>query len=82
MLTVEYKNDFLKRITKIKDTRVKEQIKKHIIKIIERPEIGKPMRFSRKGTRESYVGSYRLAYAYLKNENILIFLDFYHKDEQ
>jgi mRNA-degrading endonuclease RelE of RelBE toxin-antitoxin system len=82
MLTVEYKNDFLKRITTIKDTRVKEQIKKHIIKIIERPEIGKPMRFSRKGTRESYVGSYRLAYAYLKNENILIFLDFYHKDEQ
>jgi len=82
MLTVEYKNDFLKRITKIKDIRVKEQIKKHIIKIIERPEIGKPMRFSRKTTRESYVGSYRLAYAYLKNENKLIFLDFYHKDEQ
>jgi len=82
MLTVEYKNDFLKRISKIKDTQVKEQIKKHIIKIIEQPEIGKPMRFSRKGSRESYVGSYRLAYAYLKNENKLIFLDFYHKDEQ
>ena len=82
MLTVEYKNYFLKRITKIKDTTVKEQVKKHIIKIIERPEIGKPMRFSRKGTRESYVGSYRLAYAYLKNENKLIFFDFYHKDEQ
>ena len=82
MLTVEYKNDFLKRITKIKDTHVKEQIKKHIMKIIERPETGKPMRYSRKGSRESYVGSYRLAYAYLKNENKLIFLDFYHKDEQ
>jgi mRNA-degrading endonuclease RelE of RelBE toxin-antitoxin system len=82
MLIVEYKNDFLKRIAKIKDTTVKEQIKKHIIKIIERPEIGKPMRFTRKGTRESYVGSYRLAYAYLKNENKLIFFDFYHKDEQ
>ncbi|MCX6666221.1 MAG: type II toxin-antitoxin system RelE/ParE family toxin [Euryarchaeota archaeon] len=82
MLTVEYKNDFLKRITKIKDTTVKEHIKKHITKIVEHPEIGKPMRFSRKGTRESYVGSYRLAYAYLKNEHKLIFLDFYHKDEQ
>ena len=82
MLTVEYKNDFLKRIAKIKDTTIKEQIKKHIIKIIERPEIGIPMRFSRKGTRESYIGSYRLAYAYLQNENKLIFLDFYHKDEQ
>jgi mRNA-degrading endonuclease RelE of RelBE toxin-antitoxin system len=82
MLTIEYKDDFLKRITKIKDSIIKEQIKKHITKIIERPEIGKPMRYTRKGTRESYIGSYRLAYAYLKNENKLIFLDFYHKDEQ
>jgi mRNA-degrading endonuclease RelE of RelBE toxin-antitoxin system len=82
MLTVEYKNDFLKRISKINDTQKKEQIKKHIIKIIGQPEIGKPMRFSRKGSRELYVGAYRLAYAYLKNENKLIFLDFYHKDEQ
>ena len=82
MLAVEYKNDFLKRITKIKDTAVKEQVKKYITKIIEHPEIGKPMRFSRKGTRESYIGSYRLAYAYLKNEGKVIFLDFYHKDEQ
>ena len=82
MLTIEYKDDFLKRITKIKDTIMKEQIKKNITKIIERPEIGKPMRYTRKGTRESYIGPYRLAYAYLKNENNLIFLDFYHKDEQ
>jgi len=82
MLTIEYKDDFLKRITKIKDTLVKEQIKKHIIKIIERPEIGKPMGYARKGTRESYVGSYRLASAYMKHENKLVFLEFYHKDEQ
>jgi mRNA-degrading endonuclease RelE of RelBE toxin-antitoxin system len=82
MLTIEYKDDFLKRITKIKDTIMKEQIKKNITKIIERPEIGKPMRYTRKGTRKSYIGPYRLAYAYLKNENKLIFLDFYHKDEQ
>ena len=79
MLTIEYKDDFLKRITKIKDSIIKEQIKKQITKIIERPEIGKPMRYSRKGTRESYIESYRLAYAYLKNENKLIFLNFYHK---
>jgi mRNA-degrading endonuclease RelE of RelBE toxin-antitoxin system len=73
MLTIEYKDDFLKRITRIKDNIMKEQIKKHITKIIERPEIGKPMRYTRKGIRESYIGSYRLAYAYLKNENKLIF---------
>ena len=40
------------------------------------------MRFARKGTREVYVGSFRLSYAYLKEEGKIIFLDLYHKDEQ
>lgn len=40
------------------------------------------MRFARKRTRESYVGSFRLAYAYTKDENKIILLDIYHKDEQ
>ena len=40
------------------------------------------MRYTRKGTRELYMGPYRLAYAYLKEEQRLIFLDLYHKDEQ
>jgi mRNA-degrading endonuclease RelE of RelBE toxin-antitoxin system len=35
-----------------------------------------------KGTRELYIGSFRLSYAYLKDENKIIFLDLYHKDEQ
>jgi len=40
------------------------------------------MRYARKGTRELYIGSYRLAYAYIKDKNKLVFLDLYHKDEQ
>jgi mRNA-degrading endonuclease RelE of RelBE toxin-antitoxin system len=82
MLKVEYSDDLLKIITKIKNTSLKEKIKKQIKKIIEQPEIGKPMRYARKGTREMYIGSYRLAYAYIKDQNKLIFLDLYHKDEQ
>jgi len=82
MLTVEYTDDLLKTIRKIKDTSVKEKIKKHIAKIIEYPEIGKPMRYARKGTRELYIGSYRLAYTYFKEEKKIILLDLYHKDEQ
>lgn len=82
MLTVEYTDDLLKTIRKIKDTSVKEKIKKHIVKIIEYPEIGKPMRYARKGTRELYIGSYRLAYTYFKEEKKIILLDLYHKDEQ
>jgi mRNA-degrading endonuclease RelE of RelBE toxin-antitoxin system len=82
MLTVEYTDDLLKTVRKIKDTSVKEKIKKHIAKIIEYPEIGKPMRYARKGTRELYIGSYRLAYTYFKEEKKIILLDLYHKDEQ
>ena len=82
MLKVEYTDDLLKTIRKIKDASIKEKIKKHIAKIIEYPEIGKPMRYARKGTRELYIGSYRLAYTYFEDEKKIIFLDLYHKDEQ
>ena len=66
----------------MKSNSTKERIKNQIKKILENPEIGKPMRYARKGTRELYIGSFRLSYSYLKNENKIIFLDLYHKDEQ
>ncbi|MCD6206798.1 MAG: type II toxin-antitoxin system RelE/ParE family toxin [Methanosarcinales archaeon] len=82
MLTVEHKPNFLKRVRKIKGNSIKERVKNQIKKILEDPEIGKPMKYARKGTRELYVGSFRLSYAYLKDESKIIFLDIYHKDEQ
>jgi len=82
MLMVEYSDNLLKIILKIKDTSQKEKIKKQIKKIIQQPEIGKPMKYARKGTRELYIGSYRLAYAYIKDKNKLIFFDLYHKNKQ
>ncbi|MEA2045643.1 MAG: type II toxin-antitoxin system RelE/ParE family toxin [Euryarchaeota archaeon] len=69
-------------IRRIKDDSVKGQIKKQIKKVIENPEIGKPMRYARKGTRELHIGSFRLSYAYLKSKNKIIFLDLYHKNNQ
>lgn len=82
MLTIEHSPHFLSLLCKIKNKADQDRIKKQIHKIIEAPETGKPMRYVRKGTREVYVGSFRLSYAYLKEENKLIFLDLYHKDEQ
>lgn len=82
MLEIEHRENFLKKVSKIKHQTIKEQIKKQVEKIIENPEIGKPMRYSRKGTRELYVKPYRLAYAYFQEEEKLIFVDIYHKDEQ
>lgn len=82
MLTVEYTDNLLKTIHKIKDNVQKENIKKQIKKSIQQPEIGKPRRYARKGTRELYIGSYRLAYAYIKQEKRIIFLELYHKNSQ
>jgi len=82
MLNICYSDSILKAISKIKDKTEKGKIKKQISKIMKNPEIGKPMRYARKGTRELYIGSYRLAYSYLKKKNKIILLDFCHKDEQ
>ena len=82
MLNIGHSSTFISIVHKIKNRDERERVNKHIRKIIENPEIGKPMRHARKGTREVYIGSFRLSYAYLKEENKLIFLDLYHKDEQ
>ncbi len=82
MLAIDHSDNFISIINKIKNKADQERVKKQIKKIIENPEIGKPMRYARKGTREVYIGSFRLSYAYIKEENKLIFLGLYHKDEQ
>ncbi len=73
--------NFLRQLKKI-DKSYLNRIEKLIIKIINNPEIGKPMRFNRKGTREIYLSSFRLSYAYNKTQDILYLLDIYHKNKQ
>jgi mRNA-degrading endonuclease RelE of RelBE toxin-antitoxin system len=82
MLIIEHDSKFLKKVSKIKNQDLKLKVKKQIEKIIGNPEIGKPMRYARKGTRELYIPPFRLAYAYQESENKIIFLELYHKDEQ
>lgn len=82
MLEIEHKPDFLKKVKKIKDSSLKEKVKKQIAKIIKDPEIGKPMMYARKGTRELYIKPFRLSYSYLKDKDKIILLDLYHKDQQ
>lgn len=77
---VEKTDEFVKCFKKINDQRLKEKVQKQIIKIIQNPETGKPMRYARKGTREVYVPPFRPSYAYIEDK--IIFLDLYHKDEQ
>jgi mRNA-degrading endonuclease RelE of RelBE toxin-antitoxin system len=82
MVTYAYDKHFQKQFKKIKNSSFKSKILKQIEKIINTPDIGKPMKYSRKGTREVYIAPFRLVYAFLEKEEKIIFLDIYHKDEQ
>lgn len=80
MVNIAYDHLFERRIKKIKDGLLKGRVKKQITKIINTPEIGKPIKLSRKGTGEFYIKPFRLSYLYLDDK--IVFLDLYHKDEQ
>ena len=82
MVRVIFDKKFSEIFYKIKDNSLKTKIIKQIEKIKINPEIGKPMRFNRKGTRELYISPFRLSYEYLKDKELIYILDFYHKDKQ
>jgi len=82
MVALDFDENFKRAISKIKDSSIKLRIEKLLFKIKDNPEIGKPMRHNRKGTREIYLHPFRISYAYDKLKDIAIILDFYHKDEQ
>ncbi len=82
MVNAVFDSHFQKLFSKIKDKTIKEKIIKQFVKIKDNPEIGKLMRNVRKGTREVYIGPFRLSYAYIKEEDKIVFLDLYHKNEQ
>ena len=82
MVIIDYKPEFKRIVSKIKDKQVKIRIKKLIAKIIKNPEIWKLMKYSRKGTRELYLKPFRISYLYNENDNLVVFFLLYHKDEQ
>ena len=82
MVEAIFTQEFKSLFSKVKDTLTREKIIKQIAKIKENPEVGKPMRNLRKGTRELHISPFRLSYEYFKDKNLIYILDFYHKDEQ
>ena len=69
MVIVEFTSLFEKRVKKIKNQLLNDQLKKQIKKIVDNPKLGKPMKYERKGTREIYISLLRLSYAYLNEED-------------
>ena len=81
MVDIELVPHFQKVLSKT-DFALREKILKQIDKLRNNPETGKPMKHSRRGTRELYIKPFRLSHAYIKEENKILLLDIYHKDEQ
>jgi len=82
VVRLEFTNFFEKKFKKIKDKTFKLQVIKQIEKLKTNPELGKPMKNVRKGTRELYVQPYRLAYTWNKDTVLILMLDIYHRDSQ
>lgn len=80
MVEVIFDPDFKKDFKKVKDRSIKEKIIKQVSKIKDNLEIGKPMRYGRKGTRELYIPPFRLSYK-VEGDTVYI-LALYHKDLQ
>jgi hypothetical protein len=81
-IELKFSEVFIKAKEKIKDSGVIEKLYKQILKLVNDPLTGKPMRFSRKGEREVYLGSLRLYYCFYEKEKILRFVEISHKDKQ
>lgn len=82
MVEVVFLEKFKQVFSKIKDPLLKIKIIKQTEKIKSNPDISKPMRFSRKGTREIYIKPFRLSYIYYIDKDLVYILDIYHKDKQ
>jgi len=82
MAEVRFDKKFTILFSKLKDMSLKQRITKQIKKISNNPEVGKPMRNVRKGTRELYIKPFRLSYSYDITKKIIYILDLYHKKKQ
>ncbi len=82
MVSVTFTEEFKYIFSKIRDGLLKERVLKQIEKIKNNPEVGKPMKYSRKGTRELYIKPFRLSYCYTREEDVVYILELYHKKKQ
>jgi mRNA-degrading endonuclease RelE of RelBE toxin-antitoxin system len=71
--------EYEKNTKHIKDKETKDRIKKQIKRIIENPEIGKPLRHDLKGERSVHIKPFRLVY--ICENDKLILLRFEHRKE-
>lgn len=79
MVKVTFSQTFEKEFRKIRDNATKQKIRKQIQKLLENPQVGKPLRYDLKGERTIYIKPYRLIYSVQEDE--LFMLRFEHRDD-
>jgi len=79
MVRVVYSREFEDDVKKIRDNALKKRLIKQVEKIINNPNIGKPLRYNLKGERSVYVPPYRLVYALIDDKIFL--LRFRHRED-
>jgi addiction module RelE/StbE family toxin len=77
--SIIYTEKFERDVRRIRDSLVKERVSKQIEKIVENPEVGKPLRYGLKGEWTVRVRPYRIIYAF--QDDKLILLRFEHRKE-
>jgi mRNA-degrading endonuclease RelE of RelBE toxin-antitoxin system len=76
---IVYTSKFEHEVKKVTDKKIKDRLEESIRRIIENPEIGKPLRYALKGERTIRISPFRLIYAI--NGDSIISLRFEHRSE-
>ncbi len=79
VLEVIWTEKFEKEVKKLRDNATKTRVIKDIDKIMENPEVGKPLRFALKGERTIRIAQYRLIYSLIGGK--LYLLCFEHRSK-
>ena len=74
--TPKFTDRFLKDTKKLRGN-LKKQLEKAVKKILAKPRLGKPLRYSFKGMRTQRVGRFRIIYEI--ERNVIVFHVFEHR---
>jgi mRNA-degrading endonuclease RelE of RelBE toxin-antitoxin system len=75
---ITYTHEFRREIKKIRDKAMQTKVKKIVERIIDNPDIGKPLRYELAGLRSVRVPPFRILYEL--SGDYLIFHTFEHRD--
>ncbi len=78
MVTIIPSSNFKKTVKHL-DFKQREKIEKIIKKILDNPDIGKPLKYSR-GERSLRIKPFRIVYSFRKDIETLYLLKFEHRD--